>query len=121
MQEFQESLWNSCEGAVIKMETKRLLEVQDFLAVTPVYKISLHICTQSLYLIITNGEVNVCSITNRIIIKIIFSKNYSLELKILIEVWSNCLVNSFSHYRKFSNYLCQIITYSSIFNPNMIY
>lgn len=46
MQEFQESLWNSCEGAVIKMETKSLFEVQDFLAVTPVYKISLHICTQ---------------------------------------------------------------------------
>lgn len=65
MQEFQESLWNSCEGAAIKREMKCLLVVQDSLALTPVYKLSLHICAQSLlYTVITNEQVKFCSIIN---------------------------------------------------------
>lgn len=102
MQEFQESLWNSCEGAVIKRETKCLLTVQDSLAVTPLYKLSLHICASSLYSMFTNEQVKFYRIKNRVIIKIIFSKKYALEFKILIEVWSNCFKSSFFHHRRFS-------------------
>ena len=42
MQEFQGSLWDSCEGAAIKWEMKCLLEVQDSLAVFSLQTVSPH-------------------------------------------------------------------------------